>query len=309
VFFGTPDFAVPTLDALEGAGRLPSLVVTQPPRPSGRGQKLVEPPVSEWAAARNLEVIQPESVKDEGFLADLKKRKPDVAVVVAFGQIFPPELLEIPRLGCVNLHGSLLPKYRGASPVQAALMEGEKKTGVTTMQMEEELDSGPILLQEETAIKSYEDSEDLAKRLAKMGGKLMVETLAELEKGKVKPRKQRDESASYCSRISKSDGKLNWALQAEEIYNRLRAFTPWPGMTTRLRGKSIKVVWAVPMTWEEAPMGASGTYLGLRQGRLAVLCGGGTILGIEELQRGGKKPVRALDFINGERLRVGERFA
>lgn len=309
IFYGTPDFAIPTLDALEEAGRAPSLIISQPPRPAGRGQEPQDPPVAVWAKERSIELVQPESVRTEAFLDDLRKRKPEVAVVVAFGQIFPKELLELPKKGCINLHASLLPKYRGASPIQGALMGGEKKTGVTTMRMEETLDSGPILLQEELPIRPWDTCEELSEKLAKTGAKLIVETLAQLEKGKIKERKQREESVSYSPRITKTDGKVNWALRAEEIYNRLRAFTPWPGMKANFRGRPLKLVWGVPMDWEQAPIGVSGTFLGMRQGRIAVLCGEGTILGIEELQRSGKKPVRATDFVNGEHLRVGERFS
>jgi methionyl-tRNA formyltransferase len=309
VFFGTPEFALPTLDALDAAGRRPVLVVSQPARPAGRGGHAQQPPVAAWAEERGVPLEQPESVKEEGFLARLAELKPDVAVVVAFGQIFPPALLALPKRGCINLHASLLPKFRGASPVQAALLAGEKKSGVTTMLMEEGLDTGPILLQEETIIRSYETTERLSARLAALGGETMVATLDQLAAGKLKPRRQRDESASYSPRISKRDGRVNWALSAEELYNRLRAFTPWPGLTMHFRSRPLKLVWGLPMTWEEAPFGGSGTYLGLRQGRLAVLCGGGTIFGVEEVQRAGKKPVRSSDFANGERLRVGERFA
>ncbi len=309
VFFGTPEFALPTLDALAAAERTPVLVVTQPARPAGRGQKTQESPVAGWAAEHDVPVITPESVKDAEFTARLRDLKPDLAVVVAFGQIFPPDLLALPKHGCVNLHASLLPKYRGASPIQAALLEGEKKTGVTTMQMEEGLDSGPILLQEETLIRGYETSDRLTERLSKLGGEVMVDTIAKMEAGKLKPRRQRDESASYSPKVSKRDGKVNWALKADELYNRLRAYTPWPGMTAHFRGRPLKLVWGVPMTWEEAPFGVTGTFLGLRQGRLAILCGGGTIFGIEEVQRAGKKLLRSSDFANGERIRVGERFA
>ncbi|MEM7483426.1 MAG: methionyl-tRNA formyltransferase [Acidobacteriota bacterium] len=309
VFFGTPEFAVPTLDALEAAGRTPNLVVSQPDRPAGRGQEVGRPPVAEWAVERKIPLLQPESVKDPEFIAEIEKLAPDVAVVVAFGQIFPPELLAIPKQGCINLHASLLPKHRGASPVQGALLNGDKKTGVTTMLMDEEMDTGPILLQDDTLIRSYETTERLQERLAKLGGELMVETLNQREKNKIKPRKQRDESSSYSPQITKRDGKINWALTADEIYNRLRAYTPWPGLAGHFRGRPLKIVWGVPMTWEEAPFGVSGTFLGLRQGRLAILCGQGTIFGVEEVQRPGKKAIRSSDFANGERVRVGETFA
>lgn len=309
VFFGTPDFAVPTLEALDAAGRAPALVVTQPAKPAGRGKEVQEPPVAEWARERGIEVAQPESLKDEAFIARLEELAPDVAVVVAFGKIFPARLLELPKHGCVNLHASLLPRYRGASPIQAALLHGEKKTGVTTMRMEEELDAGPILLQEEVPIKHHETAGELTERLAPIGAALVVETLDQLDRGDLKERKQREESVSYARQIVKGDGRLDWSLTADELYHRVRAFDPWPGVTTHFRNRPLKVVWGVPMDWEDAPIGATGTFLGLRQGRIAVLSGEGTIFGLEELQRPGKKVLRASDFANGERLRVGERFA
>ena len=310
VFFGTPEFAVPTLEALVEAGRRPVAVVTRPARPAGRGQEVQEPPVAESARELELEILQPERVADEGFIESMRGLGPDLFVVVAFGQIFPTELLEVPEHGSINLHASLLPKYRGASPIQSAVANGEKKTGVTTMRMEEELDSGPILLQQETAIGRSETAGELAERLASIGADLMVETVENLEKGNgIKERKQREESASYAEKFSKEDGRMNWALGAEELYNRMRAFDPWPGMTTTFRGRPVKILWGVPMDWEKAPSGATGTYLGLRQGRMAILCGDDTVFGIEEIQRAGKRPQRASDFVNGERLRVGQRFA
>lgn len=309
VFFGTPEFAVPTLDALVEADRAPVVVVTRPARSAGRGQKVQEPPVAGAARAHGIEVVQPERIADEELVERMRDFEPDLFVVVAFGQIFPPELLELPALGSINLHASLLPKYRGASPIQSAVANGEKKTGVTTMLMEEELDAGPILLQEETPIRRTETAGELAERLAKSGARLMVETLEQLGEGKLKQRKQREESASYASKFSKDDGRMNWALEAEELYNRMRALDPWPGMTANFKGRPVKILWGVPMTWEKGPSGFTGTYLGLRQGKMAILCGGDTVFGIEELQRPGKKPQRASDFVNGERLRVGERFA
>jgi methionyl-tRNA formyltransferase len=309
VFFGTPEFAVPTLEALVAAGRKPVLVITRPARPAGRGQEVQEPPVAEAARRHGLEVLQPERVRDPELIERLRALEPDLFVVVAFGQIFPAALLELPEHGSINLHASLLPKYRGASPIQSAVANGEKKTGVTTMLMEEELDAGPILLQEEVGIRRSETAGELAERLSRLGGRLMVETLEALEKGALKPRKQRDESASYASKFTKEDGRTNWALEAEELYNRMRAFDPWPGITANFKGRPVKLLWGVPMSWEKGPSGASGTYLGLRQGKMAILCGGDTVFGIEELQRPGKTPQRASDFVNGERLRVGERFA
>ena len=188
-------------------------------------------------------------------------------------------------------------------------MAGDRETGVTIMRMEEELDTGNIMHQEDLRVKSWESAGELSERLADLGAKLMVEMLDMLESGEYKERKQREESASYCGLIEKSDGKVNWALESEEIYNRLRAYTPWPGMQAHFRGRPVKLVWGVPMTWENAPIGVTGTVLGLRQGRIAVLCGNNTIFGIDELQRPGKKKLRASDFANGERVQVGDIFA
>ena len=311
VFFGTPEFAVPTLAALVAAGRAPVRVVTQPARPAGRGQKPQDPPVARWARERNLPVSQPERVRDPAFLEDLAALDPDVAVVVAFGQIFPRALLDLPRLGCLNLHASLLPRWRGASPIQAALAAGDPRTGVSTMWMEAGLDTGPVLLAEATEIGPEETAGELSRRLAEAGGRLMVRTLQELERGDLVPRPQAPEGASYAPRLSRESGRVDWSLTALEIHHRLRAYTPWPGLTAELRGAPVKILAAEVLAVGE-PNGAPGTYLGLRTGRLAVACGGnvpGSVLGIVELQRPGKRALGASDFANGERLQIGERFS
>ncbi len=308
VFFGTPDFAVPTLEALVENGRKPSLVVSQPSRRSGRGQKETEPAVVTTARELGIEIMQPEKVRDEAFLEHMRGLKPDLAVVVAFGQIFPQELLEIPKQGCINLHGSLLPKFRGAAPVQGAIMAGMKKSGVTAMRMVEALDAGPILAQEVTLVDAFETAEELSERLADLGAELMVETIQQLEAGTIKEKAQKEAQATYAGRLTKRQAKVNWALNADDLFNQLRAQSPWPGLTTRFHGREVKLVWGTPISWEQVPIGTSGTYLGMRQGRLAVLCGEGTIFGIERLQRAGKKAISSAEFANGERLSVGERF-
>ncbi|HYO16391.1 MAG TPA: methionyl-tRNA formyltransferase [Thermoanaerobaculia bacterium] len=307
VFFGTPEFAVPTLAALVAAGRSPALVVTQPAKPAGRGQRPQDPPVARWAREHGLPVIQPERVRQPEFLERMKALQPAVAVVVAFGQIFPKALLDIPAHGCINLHASLLPKYRGASPIQAAVAAGETRTGVTTMLMEQGLDSGPILLQEEAEIGPAETAGELAPRLAEMGGQLMVRTLERLEEGTLVPRPQASEGVTYAPRLTRESGRADWTLPARALADRSRAYTPWPGLTATLRGDPVKLVRAHPLddTADRAP----GTLLGLRDGSLAVACGGGTVLGVEELQRPGKRALKAADFLNGERLRAGESFA
>jgi methionyl-tRNA formyltransferase len=307
LFFGTPDFAVPTLAALVAAERSPVRVVTQPARPAGRGRRTQEPPVASWARERGLEVTQPERVRSPAFLEAAAALAPDLAVVVAFGQIFPRALLDLPRHGCVNLHASLLPRWRGASPIQAAIAAGDARTGVTTMIMEEGLDSGPILLQEETEIGAAETAGELSRRLAEMGGGLMVRTLERLERGDLEPRPQPAAGVIYAPRLSRDSGRIDWRLEARQIADRLRAYTPWPGLTAELRGEPVKVVAAEIADGNGAA--EPGTVLGLRGGRLAVACGGGTALGLSELQRPGKRALRAADFVNGERLRAGEVFS
>jgi methionyl-tRNA formyltransferase len=310
-FFGTPDFAVPTLAALVEAGRAPLRVVTQPARPAGRGRHPQDPPVARWAREHGLPVLQPEKVRAAEFLEEMRALDLDAAVVVAFGQIFPRALLDLPRHGCINVHASLLPKYRGASPIQAALAAGEARTGVTTMRMEEGLDTGPILLEAETEIGPEETADDLASRLAVMGGRLAAETLARLERGDLEARPQLGEGASYAPRLTREAGIVDWSLPARGIADRLRAYTPWPGLTATLRGAPVKLVRARPLeTIANAPTSAGpGTVLGLADGALAVACGGGTVLGIEELQRPGKKPLPAAVFVHGERLRPDEGFS
>jgi methionyl-tRNA formyltransferase len=307
LFFGTPDFAVPTLAALVAAGRRPLLVVTQPARPVGRGHRVQDPPVALWAREHGLEVAQPEKVKEPDFLARVEALRPDLAVVVAFGQIFPRALLAIPRLGCVNVHASLLPRWRGAAPIQAAIAAGDRVTGITTMMMEAGLDTGPTLLREETEIGPGETAGELSARLAEIGGRLLVRTLDELERGGLEPRPQDSGLATHAPRLTRDSGRVDWRLAARELADRWRAYAPWPGLSAELRGEPVKLVRVAPLEREtrEEP----GAVLGLEDGALAVACGGGTVLAVSELQRPGRKPLRAADFANGERLRPGETFS
>lgn len=307
VFFGTPEFAVPTLAALVAAGRSPALVVTQPSKPAGRGQRPQDPPVARWAREHGLNLDQPERVRQPEFLERLRELQPAAAVVVAFGQIFPKALLDIPEHGCINVHASLLPKYRGASPIQAAVAAGEARTGVTTMLMEEGLDSGPILLQEETEIGPEETAGELAPRLATLGGDLLVRTLEQLEEGTLIARPQPADGVTYAPRLTRDSGRVDWALPARAIADRGRAYTPWPGLTATLKGEPVKLVRVRVLAGGPADAGP-GTFLGARDGALAVACGEGGVLGVEELQRPGKRALKAIDFINGERLRAGESF-
>jgi methionyl-tRNA formyltransferase len=306
LFFGTPDFAVPTLEALCAAGREPVLVVAQPARPVGREQALEDPPVARAARRLGLPLAQPERVKHPDFLEALRALAPDLAVVAAFGQIFPRELLDLPRHGCINLHASLLPRWRGAAPIQAAIAAGDATTGVTTMRMEAGLDTGPILLQEETAIAARETAGKLSARLATLGAELTVRTLAALERAEVTPRPQPVEGVTYAPRLTRQSGRIDWRSTAQEVARRLRAFTPWPGVATEMRGAPVKILAgdALPGSAEAIP----GTPLGLVDGTLAVACGGGTRFGVQRLQKAGKRAVDAASFVHGERLQPGERF-
>ena len=313
VFFGTPEFAVPSLEALLDSGREPILVVSQPSRPSGRGRKLQAPPVARLAQRRGIPVLQPRRVRSKAFLDTMRELRPQLAVVVAFGQIFPQKLLDIPDHGCINVHASLLPAYRGAAPIQAAIAAGEERTGVTIMKMDAGMDTGPMLGKAALEIGPEETAEELSGRLARLGGKILLSTLEALEEDRLRAEAQGEEGVSYAPQIRREDGLVDWTVTAEELAGRLRAFTPWPGLTAVLRGERVKLLRAEALAADagggeaEGPSEA-GRYLGLRGGRLAVRCGGGTVLGVGRLQRAGRKPLAARDFANGERLVVGERF-
>jgi methionyl-tRNA formyltransferase len=300
---------VPALAALCAAGLEPVEVVSQPARPAGRGRRLQDPPVVEWARAHGLPVSQPESVREPAFVEQMRRLDPWVAVVVAFGQIFPQAVLEIPERGCINLHASLLPRYRGAAPIQAAIIDGRTSTGVTTMQMDEGLDSGPILMQERVDIGPRETAGELAERLAEIGAQLMVRTLRGLASGELQATPQAHAEASLAPRLRKSDGELDWRHSATRLFNRIRGVTPWPGAFTLLRQRPLKVLSATVEETEVAGSGClPGTYLGLVDGRMAVSCGERSVLGLQRLQRPGKKPLDASLFVNGEAVEAGDRF-
>ena len=300
---------MPTLQSLCDRGQPPVLVVTQPARPRGRGRHSQQPPVARWASDRGLVLSQPVDVRDTDFRQRLADLRPTTAVVVAFGQIFPKEILELPDNGCINVHASLLPRYRGAAPIQAAIIAGDRFTGVTTMLMDEGLDTGPILLQSEVEIAAEETAGELATRLSSVGAQLLIDTLEEQTLGRLHPLPQPTDGVSVARRLRRQDGVIDWQVRAEVVFNRLRGLTPWPGVSTTLRGQSVKVLWGRPVPGGDPETEAPpGTFVGIRGDQLMVSCGQNTRFGVEQLQRAGRKPLPAKAFANGQRLAVGERF-
>ncbi len=304
VFCGTPQFAVPTLDRLVEAGFHIDLVVTQPDRPRGRGLELVSSPVKQRALQLALPVAQPESIKkNDTFRAQLANLKPDAIIVVGYGRIIPQWMLDLPPLGNINLHASLLPKYRGAAPIQWAIARGETATGVTTMKIDAGLDTGDILLQQEIPIAPNDTAETLAPKLAAIGAKLTVETLRGLQTGNIHPSKQDETQATLAPILEKEDGLIDFSRPAPEIFNRMRAFQPWPGAYSKFRGKNLQV-WraaALDRTVSESALKTEGD-------RLLVGCGGGTAIELLELQLEGKKRISAQDFLRGYRPLPGEKL-
>jgi len=299
VFFGTPEFAVPSLEEMVAAGIEVPLVVTQPDRPVGRHSTPVPSPVAKAAVERGIRSEKPERLKGNGTLFDeIRKLSADVGVIVAYGKILPKELLEIPRLGFVNVHASLLPKFRGASPVAAAILAGENETGVATMRVAEDLDAGPLYLVRRTAIHPGEDAGSLSKRLAEMGANLLVETLRGLEAGSVRAVPQSGEP-SFCRTIRREDGEIDWTLGAEDLSRKLRAYTPWPGLYTFFGRERIKILDAVP-----GPSSRAGEPGALRSedGKLYASAGGSSSLEVRSLQRAGRNPVSGAEFARSLKL-------
>src|ERR1043166_660192 len=286
VFCGSPQFAVPTLEKLARSGFTVRLVLTQPDRPKGRGLELTASPVKQAAAKLGLPIYQPEKIKSNDELrASLEKISPAAIIVVGYGKIIPRWLIELPRLGNLNLHASLLPRYRGAAPIQWAIARGESVTGVTTMRIDAGLDTGDILLQKQIPIAPNDSSETLSPRLAAIGADLMVETLHELQTGSIQARPQDDAQATLAPILKKEDGRIDFHLTSQEIVNRMRGFQPWPGAYTTFRGKNLNI-WAAQPVDREAEEGE----LAVEGGGLLVGCGGGTALQLVELPIGGNKP-------------------
>lgn len=329
---GTPEIAVPTLRRCVEDGQEVVAVWTQPDKPAGRGNKLAVPPVKEYALSVGLPVFQPTKIKTEETLALMSSFAADVCVVVAYGRILPPALLGAPRRGCINVHFSLLPKYRGAAPVNWAIVRGEQETGVTTMLMDEGLDTGPLLLRRATAIGETETAPELLARLAASGAELLSETLARLDE--LEPRAQREVDATHAPVLRREDGRIAWTEDARSIERRVRGFQPWPNAYAEYEAKRL-VVWRAEVVGQtqtpvrdEPPasdgqeveaeeMGASFTFedsfeagviVEARGERLVVACGEGSLLRLHEVQLEGKRRMSARDFLNGTHARVGSRL-
>jgi methionyl-tRNA formyltransferase len=315
VFCGTPQFAVPTLEALRAAEHEVALVVTQPDRPVGRDRQLTAPPVKQAALAAGLAVTQPDKIRNnEEFRAQLEAIAPDAIVVVAYGRLIPPWMLALPRLGCINLHASLLPRYRGAAPIQWAVAMGDAFTGNTTMLLEEGLDTGPILLQRALAIGPEQTAVDLFSELAIGGAPLVVKTLAGLDDGSIQPEPQNHTGATFAPILNREDGRMDFAQRsAIELKNRWRGFQPWPGAFTTLDGKKLIVhrldVTSAPEPLAEAPPASFHPgQICIEGQRLLVACAQNTWLELIEVQLEGKKRLAAAEFLRGNPLAAGARL-
>jgi len=302
VYMGTPDFAVPPLRALQKSGDWVVAVVTQPDRPKGRGRKLAPPPVKETATAFGIPVIQPETVRSDEFHQRMRQLAPDLFVVVAFGQILPPSLLEIPAMGAINVHASLLPRHRGAAPIQWAIIEGDEETGVTTMMMDEGMDTGDILLEGKTPIAAEETAAELHDRLSEMGAPLLLDTIERLKSGNLTPVPQDPAKATYASMLKKSDGEIDWSQPAERIDRRIRGMTPWPGAYTFTDGMRLKILKARVLQRDISV--PPGTILECMPGELHIATGKAA-LAISEIQGKSGKRLPIDDFLCGCRLPDG----
>jgi methionyl-tRNA formyltransferase len=305
LFFGTPDFAVPALQALHELATV-SLVVTQPDRPKGRGMKLAPPPVKQLALELGLPVLQPTKVRTPDFAATLREHNADVALVIAYGRILPKAVLETPRLGCLNVHASILPKLRGAAPIQWSVVRGESETGVCLMQMDEGLDTGPVLACERLAIGADETSAELSVRLSALGSQLVREQLPRYLAGELVATPQDHERATLAPLLSKDDGAIDWSRPARELHNLVRGFSPWPGAFSWLSGTRVKVL-STRVSDEQTAHSTPGQLLELTREGIDVACGQGS-LRLVELQLEGAKRLKAADFSAGQRLAVGQRL-
>jgi methionyl-tRNA formyltransferase len=304
IFMGTAELSCASLEKLTRDKNFSiAAVVTQPDKPRGRDLKLQFSPIKILAERLNLPILQPAKARDEKFISQLRELQPDLIIVVAYGQILPPAILDLPKFGCVNVHTSLLPKYRGASPIQSAILNGEIETGVTIMKMDAGLDTGDILAQTRTPILLEDNSQTLHDRLAQLGADLLTKTIPDFVAGKISPQPQPTEGVTYAAKIKKEDGKIDWNLSAQEILNRLRAFTPWPGVFTFLENSLLKI-WKAEMVERS---GNAGEILSADKSGV-IVTSGKNALRILELQLEGGRRMNAQEFLAGHSLKPGQKF-
>jgi len=301
VFMGTPDFALQTLQGLIDAGCNLVGVYTQPDRPKGRGKQLAAPPVKELALQHGIPVFQPQKLRQPETVAELKELAPDLIVVVAYGQILPKSVLEVPAHGCINVHASLLPRYRGAAPINKAIIDGETETGITTMYMDVGLDTGDMLLKKALPIGPAETAGELHNRLALLGRETMEETLRQLCAGTLQREVQDDSQSTYAPMMKKEDGRVDWNRSSAEIHNQVRGLDPWPGAYTSLNGELLKLARTSPEANGDA---APGTVIAADKDGVRIACGNGSLL-VRELQLAGRKRLGAADFLRGCALEPG----
>jgi methionyl-tRNA formyltransferase len=308
IFMGTPEFAVASLERLIADGHEIAAVFTQPDKPAGRGKHLHTSPVKQLALEHNIAVHQPARIKsNEEVRTIFEALSPDACVVVAYGKILPDWLLAIPRLGCINVHASLLPKYRGAAPINWAIANGEHETGVTIMQMDAGMDTGPMLAKSEITIGAEETAPELSSRLARAGAELLSETLPLIAHGVIEPAPQDNNEATYAPMLKREDGLIDWQMTAREISNRVRAFQPWPGSYTNFRGSNL-IIWRTREVF--APIfdtyGDPGAILSIDDTAITIACAGPGAMRVEEIQVEGKRRITAREFVNGARLKPGD---
>lgn len=303
IFMGTPEFALPALEKINRSSHSILAVVTQPDRPKGRGQKKLASPIKIFASENSIPALQPESVNTEEFIELLSRNRPDYIIVAAFGQILREDFLKIPKRFCINLHSSLLPRYRGAAPINRAILNGDKVSGVTTIIMDKGMDTGDILLKRETPIEPDDDAKSLHDKLSESGGELVIETLSRLEKNNLFPIPQNSELASYAPKLKKEESLINWQLEAEEIFNKIRGLTPWPGTHTLHNGKRLGILKGAVVSGE--PSDRPGYVERVTDSGIEVGTGGKR-LKINELKPEGKKAMSAKSFLSGYKISRGD---
>lgn len=303
LFMGTPEFAVPCIKALKDSEHMLCGAVTQPDKPAGRGHKLTPPPVKKFALENGIEVFQPQTLKDRAFESDLKRLDPEMIIVVAYGKILPEYILNYPKFGCINMHASLLPKYRGAGPIQWAVINGEKKTGITSMMMEKGLDTGDMLLKCETEIGEYETASELHDRLMYMGAELMLETIRGVENGTIEPKKQDDSLSCYAPMINKEKAKIDWNKPAEDIIHLIHGMNSWPVAHTLYEDTRLRVYRAKKGALHSA--GQPGEILSVSNDGIEVMAGDGAGVVLTEVQFEGSKAMSVRDYLNGHEVRSG----